>query len=747
MRRGIFHKYLLGFTSFFLVPMVVLSICLQIIMYRNLSREILGYNENILERLGDDLVTMNGRLMEAGNRISFSSPVVSRSRDTENQIQMMDMLRQENAANPYITKAYIIYENEDMSFSSQGRYAKDILLAGQLRIPEGERRPFLEKLYHMDRPGYDVVNKEYHMKDGIITKPQMVFIYPVYNYSYKAESWVVLELQSSKISRSMTTSPGSYSHGIAVLNGEGRILVTEGEDMGLDAVMGRILEAEPGGCTAFQEGAGQGRYIVYPMDHPSLIILSKITMPDLLADVVQNNSLLVTGVLLFLILGCFMAIYMAYHYYKPIHQLAQYMKQDNENSEDRSRDELVFIKNQYDSLNSVKDSLAKEIEKQWPLVEERLVTKLLYGEDDSRDDDMVNGILTEQMKGRNHMVVLAAGGNMSSRELSAFYKEKEGPIKEKFQTDYGVYTSFLYYFGAIAVILSRKVLTEEHRIEARERLGEVFGCCECVISAGNIHEDASGVHLSYLEALTNMKFRLLNPHKELDFESMEQGRGEEYSATISRYQTECLLCINRCLESGSPEGVEGSVQEVVLSLEELPGQMALMCCYDIVSHLLKEVKKNDIRLTEKELYQLTAFRTVEEFGEKLGDALMRINGVLAASRQDARNDLVQQVLAYIEDNYRDSSLCLVGMAEHFGYSSSYMSKFITQNLNTSFSELISKKRLDYTKDCLVHTDKQIAQIAQEAGYANLSNFTRRFKSSENMTPGQYRNLYGDGKKI
>ena len=522
--------------------------------------------------------------------------------------------------------------------------------------------------------------------------------------------------------------------------------------MGLDEVMGRVLEAVPGSCTTFQEGAGQGRYIVYPMDHPSLIILSKITMPDLLADVVQNNSLLVTGVLLFLILGCFMAIYMAYHYYKPIHQLAQYMKQDNENSEDRSRDELVFIKHQYDSLNSVRDSLAKEIEKQWPLVEERLVTKLLYGEDDTREDgiredDMVNGILTEQMKGRNHMVVLAAGGNMSSRELSAFYKEKEGPIKAKFQTDYGVYTSFLYYFGAIAVILSRKVLTEEHRIEARERLKEVFGCCECVISAGNIHEDASGVHLSYLEALTSMKFRLLNPHKELDFESMEQGKGEEYSATISRYQTECLLCISRCLESGSPESVEGSVQEVVLSLEELPGQMALMCCYDIVSHLLKEVKKNDIRLTEKELYQLTAFRTVEEFGEKLGDALARISGILAASRQDARNDLAEQVLAYIEDNYRDSSLCLVGMAEHFGYSSSYMSKFITQNLNTSFSELISKKRLDYTKNCLIHTDKQIAQIAQEAGYANLSNFTRRFKSSENMTPGQYRNLYGEGKKI
>ena len=56
-------------------------------------------------------------------------------------------------------------------------------------------------------------------------------------------------------------------------------------------------------------------------------------------------------------------------------------------------------------------------------------------------------------------------------------------------------------------------------------------------------------------------------------------------------------------------------------------------------------------------------------------------------------------------------------------------------------------RIVLAKDCLIHTDKQMAQIVQEAGYANLSNFTRRFKSSENMTPGQYRYLYGDGKKI
>lgn len=38
-----------------------------------------------------------------------------------------------------------------------------------------------------------------------------------------------------------------------------------------------------------------------------------------------------------------------------------------------------------------------------------------------------------------------------------------------------------------------------------------------------------------------------------------------------------------------------------------------------------------------------------------------------------------------------------------------LSKFITQYLNTSFSKLISVRRLEYTKNCLVHIEKLIAR--------------------------------------
>jgi len=108
-------------------------------MYQNLNNEILRYNENILERLGNDLVTMNGRLMETGNKISFSEPVLSKLQGTSNQIKMIDTLRKEILDNSYVTMAYLVYKDDNTCYSSQGKYEKNTMLDKQLRIPAEER--------------------------------------------------------------------------------------------------------------------------------------------------------------------------------------------------------------------------------------------------------------------------------------------------------------------------------------------------------------------------------------------------------------------------------------------------------------------------------------------------------------------------------------------------------------------------------------------------------------------------------
>lgn len=741
MRRGIYHKYLIGFASFFLIPMIALSICLQVILYRNLSKEIMSYNENILERLADDLVTINGRLMETGNRISFSSPVLLNSFDIQNQLNIIDTLRKENSENIHITKAYLIYLNGDKSFSSQGVYEKKMLLSKQLRIPGQEQDAFLNKLYMARKPEYDVINKEYNQKSGTSIQKQMIFVYPVYNFSNKVEAWVVLELQESKLKLELATSAGEYSRGISVLNQEGKRLIFKGEDIPCDNILNEALGAAPWVSTVLDQQVHEPRAILYPLGNPGLILVNWVSMPNLLGAALENNSPLAAGVLVFLLIGCIMAIYVAYYYYKPIHQLAQYMRKENETVVEK--DELDYIKNQYDTVNSVKESLAKEIEIQWPLVEERLVIKLLYdGIQEFEDSDIVGKVFEEQMKQQDHLVALIAGAGRPQASFASVYKVREQLIKEALKDSYEVKCTYIYEYEAIAVIIGRKSLCENNRTDIKEKLEEVFADEGCIVSSGNIYSNVSGIHLSFLEALTALKYKLLNPSKEFKLDEVDQKDGEAYSQKISMYQTECLLTISRCIEGADAEVIAKSVKEVVFHLEELPGQMALMCCYDIVSQLMKEVKKKDIHFKEAQLIQMTTFRTVEEFGEKLEDALLKICEEIREAKSKDQKELAGQILQYIDENYKNPELCLVIMAEYFGYSSSYLSKFISQNLNKGFSELVSERRLSYTKDHLIHTDKMIAQIAQEAGYANLSNFTRRFKNAENMTPGQYRSIYG-----
>ena len=101
-----------------------------------------------------------------------------------------------------------------------------------------------------------------------------------------------------------------------------------------------------------------------------------------------------------------------------------------------------------------------------------------------------------------------------------------------------------------------------------------------------------------------------------------------------------------------------------------------------------------------------------------------------------QHTMINKVLDYISENCATCSI--TDLADHFGYSATYMGDFIKRNTGQSFSDIRLKIRLNEAKTLLKSTSMSIVEIAESIGYSNISHFYRLFRKDCNMTPIQYR---------
>lgn len=100
-------------------------------------------------------------------------------------------------------------------------------------------------------------------------------------------------------------------------------------------------------------------------------------------------------------------------------------------------------------------------------------------------------------------------------------------------------------------------------------------------------------------------------------------------------------------------------------------------------------------------------------------------------------DHVAAALQYLQEHL-DGPLTLAQVAEVAGLSPFQLDQRIRKIFHLPTSQLIRKYRLDAAIDLLQSTDSPISTIALKCGYCDQSAFTRQFKQTTGLTPGQYR---------
>ncbi len=105
----------------------------------------------------------------------------------------------------------------------------------------------------------------------------------------------------------------------------------------------------------------------------------------------------------------------------------------------------------------------------------------------------------------------------------------------------------------------------------------------------------------------------------------------------------------------------------------------------------------------------------------------------ATSRKEETVVLVEK---YIEENIKN--VTLNELAKILNYSSAYTSRWIRQNMQISYNELVQKKRCALAAKLLQNTNMPIGEIIAYVGYNNESFFRSKFSSIYGKKPSQFR---------
>ncbi|TMV47207.1 helix-turn-helix domain-containing protein [Paenibacillus mesophilus] len=101
---------------------------------------------------------------------------------------------------------------------------------------------------------------------------------------------------------------------------------------------------------------------------------------------------------------------------------------------------------------------------------------------------------------------------------------------------------------------------------------------------------------------------------------------------------------------------------------------------------------------------------------------------------------VRKMIAFLETAFNED-LSLDAMEKELHLSKQYMSKIFRENTGMTIFDYLYRRRVDHAKR-LLHMQKEcsITDICFQAGFKNVSHFSRLFKERVGMTPENYRRL-------
>lgn len=443
--------------------------------------------------------------------------------------------------------------------------------------------------------------------------------------------------------------------------------------------------------------------------------------------------------------GILLSLVLSRSNYKPIQKLVQkIVDQDTmADQEQEGINEFEIITNKWTDVQNKNEELSALLNRQRPMVVASCLRRILKG----------------KFKTSEEMEATLKSANINLSYRYNFVILLPIPVEDSFEEDKnlrimtvlaGFMQPFIHVYGldmlkdnGIAVIVNCGERTAgEKNVDIRLSVADHL-CRELETRyeisipfyIGRIYEDVMDINRSFLEsAAIASDYHMLGNQKVILFE--EIGYEEQ---NIQYPILEQALFI-QCLKQANEEAALKALDNMIGEIEPLKSFVITQClCFDIINITIKTLDQlKGFELKNVDLKKLITFKSLPEFREKMAGLTIEMCRQFAEFKDSRNNERKSEILDYVNCHYGDSSMGLESVADEFGVSSNYLSRFFKQETGCSFIQYVTMIRMDRARELLVNSNKQIKEIVAEIGYIDVANFVRKFKGYEGVTPGQYR---------
>ena len=142
--------------------------------------------------------------------------------------------------------------------------------------------------------------------------------------------------------------------------------------------------------------------------------------------------------------------------------------------------------------------------------------------------------------------------------------------------------------------------------------------------------------------------------------------------------------------------------------------------------------------------RLTSAESLEEIVAVMDDIFNQLDQHMGKRKQSAGTVWVQEILVYVQQNFRDPNLSVSAVADHFGLSATYCSRVFKEQYGARLFDYIQRRRLEEAT-ALLPTGKPLRQIAEQTGFSTALTLSRAFKRYEGTT--RHTGRFGPGKTV